>query len=320
MDNILEVHNLQVILKRGKQKITAVDQISFSLKRGKTLGIIGESGSGKSLTCMGMLGLLDRKLWDVSGEVVFEGKPLSIQNRKAMAKICGNKMTLIMQNPMSAFNPVITIGKHFYESVNKPGSEKKTKEEVTEIATDLLTKMRIRDPQAVLHSYAFQLSGGMLQRIMIALALAVQPDILIADEPTTALDLSVQHEIIKILQKLQEQYGMAILIVSHDLGVIRHLADDVSVMYAGNMVEQGSAEIILKDPQHPYTRGLFASRPAFSKERLIMMEGQPPALEERLEGCRFYPRCKERCEDCLAYHPGASCKDEIHQISCVKYL
>ena len=276
MESILEVHGLQIKLKKNKNRqITAVDNLSFCMKKGRTLGIIGESGSGKSLTCMGIMGLLDPKIWSVEGNVVFGGKDLDISRRKSMSGICGNKIALIMQNPMSAFNPVITIGAHFYETMNKPGMKKKSRAEIEEAASELLRKMHIRDPQAVLRAYAFQLSGGMLQRIMIALALAVEPDILIADEPTTALDLSVQNEIIKILKELQTQYGMTILIVSHDLSVIRELADDIAVMYAGNFVESGAADIILKTPEHPYTRGLFMSRPEFSKDRLIMMEGQP---------------------------------------------
>ena len=319
MENILEACDLKVRLKKHRQRITAVDGISFAVKRGKTLGIVGESGSGKSLTCLGTLGLLDPKLWEVSGEISLAGEMLHIQDRGKMAEIRGNKIAMIMQNPMSAFNPVITIGKHFQESVNKPGSVKKTKAEVKKIAVDLLAKMRIRDPEAVLQSYAFQLSGGMLQRIMIALALAVQPDVLIADEPTTALDLTVQHEIIKILKELQEQYGMSIVIVSHDLGVIKHLADDVAVMYGGGFVEKAPAKTILSDPKHPYTKGLFASRPAFSKRRLDMMEGQPPTLEERGEGGMFYPRCGERCPECLGYLPGIRSVSDRHEISCIKY-
>ena len=319
MEDILEVHGLQIKLKKNKNRqITAVDNLSFCMKKGRTLGIIGESGSGKSLTCMGIMGLLDSKIWSVEGNVVFGGKALDISRRKNMSGICGNKIALIMQNPMSAFNPVITIGAHFYETMNKPGMKKKSRAEIEEAASELLRKMHIRDPQAVLRAYAFQLSGGMLQRIMIALALAVEPDILIADEPTTALDLSVQNEIIKILKELQTQYGMTILIVSHDLSVIRELADDIAVMYAGNFVESGAADIILKTPEHPYTRGLFMSRPEFSKDRLIMMEGQPPTLEERGTGCRFYPRCPEKTDKCLKYSISPGLNEKDHMINCLK--
>ncbi len=319
MESILEVHELQIKLKKNKNRqITAVENLSFSMKKGRTLGIIGESGSGKSLTCMGIMGLLDPKIWSVKGNINFGSENLDISRRKNMSGICGNKIALIMQNPMSAFNPVITIGAHFYETMNKSGMKKKSRTEIEKNASELLQKMHIRDPQAVLRSYAFQLSGGMLQRIMIALALAVEPDILIADEPTTALDLSVRNEILKILKELQKQYKMTILIVSHDLSVIRELSDDIAVMYAGNFVEYGKADEILKNPQHPYTRGLFMSRPAFSKDRLIMMEGQPPTLEERGKGCGFYPRCPEKTMECKKYCIRPELYGDSHVVNCMR--
>lgn len=317
MDYILEVENLEVDLKRGKERISAVDNVGFSLKKGKTLGIIGESGSGKSLTCMGILGLLNQKQWDVSGDVKLNGEVLNYKNNKLMERVRGNKMALIMQNPMSAFNPVITIGSHFLETMRKPSSPNRTRQEVKQIAIELLQKMRIRDPEAILKSYAFQLSGGMLQRIMIALALAVEPDILIADEPTTALDLTVQHEIIKILKEMQEKYGTAILIVSHDLGVISHLSHEIAVMYAGNFVEKGESKEILSSPRHPYTKGLFASRPDFSKQRLVMMDGQPPTLDERTAGCRFAPRCPYKKAACQQYHPKGCSSHKSREVKCI---
>lgn len=318
MKPILEVSDLCITLKQKKKKIDAVDHISFSLEKGKTLGIIGESGSGKSLTCMGILGLLKKELWDVQGEIRFQDEVLNMKDRKQITKLNGNKIAMIMQNPMSAFNPVITIGAHFYETMNKPGKEKLSKNEIQRIAIGLLEKMHIRDSESVLRSYAFQLSGGMLQRIMIALALAVKPDILIADEPTTALDLSVQSEIIHILKELQKEYGMSILIVSHDLSVIRALSHNIAVMYAGNFVEKGTVEELLEKPAHPYTRGLFASKPEFSKKRLPMMEGQPPSLEERHEGCRFYERCPEKTEKCLQYKIRSQMETKGHQVNCVR--
>lgn len=316
---VLEVKNLSITLKQGKNSYTAVDHVSFALEKGKTLGIIGESGSGKSLTCMGVMGLLSKKQWDVQGEVYLNGELLDIKNRKKMERVRGNKIAMIMQNPMSAFNPVITIENHFFETINKEKDNHKSRQEVKNIAVALLTKMHIRDPEAVLKSYVFQLSGGMLQRIMIALALAVQPSVLVADEPTTALDMSVQHEIIKILLDVQKQYGMAILIISHDLGVIEHLSNEIAVMYAGDFIEKGTLEDVLAQPIHPYTKGLFSSRPAFSKNRLPMMDGQPPALSERAEGCRFYPRCKDRCEECMSYEIAPNSIKGGHEVYCLKY-
>ncbi len=317
MAKLLEVKNLDIRLKKGKETIPAVNGVSFSVEKGKTLGIIGESGSGKSLTCYGVMGLLDKKLWDYNGEVYLDGELLDIKDNKKMQKIRGNKIALIMQNPMSAFNPVITIGAHFVETINKTGETKKTKEEIRSKALELMDKMRIRDPEVVYKSYAFQLSGGMLQRIMIALALVSEPELLVADEPTTALDLTVQHEIMNILHGMQKDYETSILIVSHDLGVISHLADDIAVMYGGEFMEKGPAHKILADPEHPYTRGLFSSRPAFSKERLKMMPGSPPRLEERGTGCQFYGRCGERKNGCKEYSPDKGTMISDREVRCL---
>ena len=306
MQPFFEVRDMNIGLKRDGRLFPAVEHVSLALEAGKTLGIIGESGSGKSLTCMAMQGLLDEKLWQVSGSICIDGREIALTDKRQIAALRGNELAMIMQNPMSAFNPVITIEKHFLETVNKKGRPKQTKAQVHAGACELLRRMHIQDPEAVLRSYAFQLSGGMLQRIMIALAVAVQPRLLIADEPTTALDLSVQREILKILKEIQQTSGTSILIVSHDLSVIEYLADDIRVMYAGAFIEGGEKQQILSDPHHPYSRGLFRSRPAFSKERLQVMEGQPPTLFERREGCRFYDRCSERTAICENYRPDYS--------------
>jgi oligopeptide/dipeptide ABC transporter ATP-binding protein len=302
MAAILAVEHLRIRLA-GKKDLSVIDGLSFTLNRGETLGIIGESGSGKSLTCLGMLGLLDHEKWRIEGDVFLEGTPLPYRDNRAMRPYRGRRIALIMQNPLSAFNQMIPIAAHFRETLNSPDSPPQSLEQVRKAAREILVRMRIRDPDAVLDSYAFQLSGGMLQRIMIALALVMKPDILIADEPTTALDLTVQHEIIAILQEMQEKQGTAILLISHDLGVITHLASSIAVMYAGEFVEKGTAGAVLEGPSHPYTQGLFASRPRFSKERLPVMEGQPPALSAERTGCAFYPRCKSREASCLASRP-----------------
>lgn len=318
MTEIVQIEGLGIKFTGGKKDLSVVKGISFTLNRGETLGIIGESGCGKSLTCLGMLGLLDRGKWQVEGDVFLDGTPLPYRDNRAMRPYRGRRLALIMQNPLSAFNQMITIAAHFYESLNKPGEVKKTKNEANSIAREMLVRMRIRDPDAVLNSYAFQLSGGMLQRIMIALALVMKPDVLIADEPTTALDLTVQHEIIGILQEMQEKQGTALLLISHDLGVIAHLASTIAVMYAGEFVEKGRAEAVLAGPSHPYTRGLFASRPKFSKERLTVMEGQPPAFSAERSGCAFYPRCKNREDPCMTRRPRAFpvFSDSSHETWC----
>jgi oligopeptide/dipeptide ABC transporter ATP-binding protein len=295
-----------------------VNALSFTLNRGETLGIIGESGSGKSLTCLGMLGLLDREKWRVEGEVFLAGTPLPYRDNRAMRPYRGRRIALIMQNPLSAFNQMIPIAAHFRETLNSPDSPPQSLEQVRKAAREILARMRIRDPDAVLDSYAFQLSGGMLQRIMIALALVMKPDVLIADEPTTALDLTVQHEIITILQEMQENYGTAIFLVSHDLGVIARLASHIAVMYAGEFVEKGPAEVLLTQPVHPYTRGLFASRPQFSKSRLPVLEGQPPMLTDWRRGCAFYDRCQKSGDTCKDLHPGPVSLDGVHDAWCIR--
>lgn len=301
----VRTEGLGIRFSGGKKDLSVVKGISFTLNRGESLGIIGESGSGKSLTCLGMLGLLDREKWRVEGEVFLDGTPLPFRDNRAMRPYRGRRLALIMQNPLSAFNQMISIAAHFYETLNVPEVPPRSMEQVRHEAREILARMRIRDPDAVLDSYAFQLSGGMLQRIMIALALVMKPDVLIADEPTTALDLTVQHEIIGILQEMQEKQGTAILLISHDLGVIAHLASTIAVMYAGEFVEKGRAESVLAGPSHPYTRGLFASRPKFSKERLAVMEGQPPAFSAERKGCAFFPRCKNREDPCMTRLPRA---------------
>jgi oligopeptide/dipeptide ABC transporter ATP-binding protein len=303
MASLLEVEDLRIRFAGRKRNLGVINGISFTLNRGETLGIIGESGSGKSLSCLGILGLLDRDKWQVQGSVLLEGTPLPYNDNRAMRPYRGRRIALIMQNPLSAFNQMIPVAAHFYETLNSHGNPRQTMEQTRSAAREMLVRMRIRDPDAALDSYAFQLSGGMLQRIMIALALVMKPDILIADEPTTAVDLTVQHEIIAILQEMQEKEGSAILLISHDLGVIAHLASGIAVMYAGEFVEKGEAEEVLTEPSHPYTRGLFASRPKFSKERLPVMEGQPPALTAERQGCAFYPRCESRDISCLSFSP-----------------
>ncbi|MEG2638092.1 MAG: ABC transporter ATP-binding protein [Clostridiales bacterium] len=318
MANVFEVKDLCIYLKEKNRRIPGVEHVSFTINKEETLGIIGESGSGKSLTCSAVLGLLNPKIWDVSGEVLLNGEPVPYWDNAAMSIFRGNRIALIMQNPMSAFNPMITIEKHFYETINKLGTNIQPKKTVDKIARDMLSRMRIRDPQAVLKSYAFQLSGGMLQRIMIALSLVMKPNILIADEPTTALDLTIQHEIIELLNELQKSTGTGILVVSHDLGVIAHLATHVAVMHSGSFVEKGCANAVLTAPSHPYTKGLFASKPGFSKKRLSVLQGQPLTLENRRSGCTFLQRCSFADDNCLKYDLAPFLVSPTHEMQCSK--
>lgn len=313
---ILKVESLNVYLKRGKEKIFVVKDLSFSIKKGETLGIIGESGSGKSVTCSSVLGLLDEKKWECDGNIEFLGSTMPYQDKKMLNKIRGEKIGWITQNPMSAFNPLFKIGYHFQETAFSHG--KKNRCEIRENAVKMLSRMHIHEPERVMESYPFQLSGGMLQRIMIALALIQEPELLIADEPTTALDLTVQYEIIKLLKEMQEELHTTILLVSHDLGVISEIADEIMVMYAGEMVEKSGAHNILEHPVHPYTSGLFLSRPAFSKERLPVLKGQAVSVMNRKEGCAFYDRCSLKKEQCRQQRIVCCTVGKNHIVRCLE--
>lgn len=285
----LNVEHVSVWLCRRRDRLPVVRDISFQIPSGGCTGIIGESGCGKSVSCQAMLGLLDRQKWESSGELRLASGTVSLDDERSLAGIRGRKISLIVQNPMSAFDPRMTIGAHFCE-----GLPRRMRRECLDEAAVRLEQMYIENPDAVLKSYPFQLSGGMLQRILTALAVSRHPDILIADEPTTALDATTQRELLLLLKKLQRQEGISILLVSHDLEVIRQMADRIVVMYAGEIVEYGTKDEVLSHPLHPYTQGLFASRPAFSKERLACMDGSPPAPGEAvLHGCAFAPRCGE---------------------------
>lgn len=312
-NSILKVNNLNLDLVQQRKKYKALENINFTLEKGKTLGIIGESGSGKSLTCSSIMGLLDSKKWNISGNIDFKNTPLPYNNNKVMNKFRGKHIALITQNPMNAFNPLKTISYHFVETLRE--HDNISKKEIEKKAIDILEQMHIVNPEKVLNSYSYELSGGMLQRIMIALAVILEPEILIADEPTTALDLTVQQEIIKILWNIQNKYNTSIILVSHDLNIISQLADEVLVVYGGHIVEKGPVEDILNNPKHPYTEGLIKSRPRFSKDRLQVLEGSPPTLFERNEGCSFYNRCESKSNKCMNNIPNVNINSN-HEVKC----
>lgn len=300
---LVELEQVRISLKEGKKRFLALNEISFSLTRGRTMGIIGESGCGKTVLCHGLLGLLAKDKWEMGGEIRWN-KGLS-----------GRDAGLIVQDPASAFDPRMKLWGHFEEMAGVLGLSRR---EIRERALWLLRRMGLREPARVLDGFAFELSGGMLQRVMIALALLGNPKLLVADEPTTALDVTTQWEILGLLRELKQEYGLSILLVSHDLNVIRSMAEDICVMYAGYVVEQGQAEAVLQSPGHPYTRGLLASRPACSKAPIQVMEGSPPGIREKLSGCPFAPRCKEAGEICwrLSLPPAVKVKNRVHQVRC----
>ena len=303
--NLLEVKSLHTYFKTRKGTVKAVNDVSYALEPGKTIGIVGESGSGKSVTAMSILQLLDGNGYIAKGEVLFEGKDLTKLSQKEMYEIRGNKISVIFQEPMTSLNPVFTIKKQLsepfiiHQNMKKKEAEKK--------ALEMLAAVQIPNPEAVLRQYPHQLSGGMRQRVMIAMALACKPKILIADEPTTALDVTIQAQILRLMNDLQKENGTAIIFITHDLGVINEMADDVVVMYCGQVVEQTSAKVIFTDCEqsHPYTEGLMHSIPRLDHmtDRLEPIPGAVPHPLALPKGCKFSTRCKYATAKCIEEEP-----------------
>nr|WP_202527415.1 ABC transporter ATP-binding protein [Streptomyces sp. SID486] len=294
-DGFLSVRDLQVTFSTEDGPVKAVDGLSFDLDRGKTLGIVGESGSGKSVTNLTILGLHDPLFTSVDGEIVLDGKELITATEKEMERLRGNRMAMIFQDPLTALSPFYTIGRQIAEPFMKhTGASKKAG---WQRAVDMLAKVGIPNPADRARDYPHQFSGGMRQRAMIAMALVCDPDLLIADEPTTALDVTVQAQILDLLKDLQREFGTGIVFITHDLGVIADMADDIMVMYAGRAVERGTVDEVLRSPQHPYTWGLLNSMPRLDSDLgtpLSPIPGTPPSLLTPPAGCRFHPRCTFR--------------------------
>ena len=302
---LLEVKNLHTYFKTRKGIVKAVNDVSYALEPGKTVGIVGESGSGKSVSAMSILQLLDGNGYIAEGEVIFEGRDLTKLTQQEMYEIRGNKISVIFQEPMTSLNPVFTIKKQLSEPfMIHQGMNKK---EAEEKALEMLAAVQIPNPEAVLRQYPHQLSGGMRQRVMIAMALACRPKILIADEPTTALDVTIQAQILRLMNDLQRDNGTAIIFITHDLGVINEMADDVVVMYCGQVVEKTSAKVIFTDcpTSHPYTEGLMHSIPRMDNinHKLEPIPGAVPHPLALPKGCKFAPRCKYATQKCLDMEP-----------------
>ena len=302
---LLEVKNLHTYFKTRKGIVKAVNDVSYSLEPGKTIGIVGESGSGKSVSAMSILHLLDGNGYIAEGEILFEETDLTKLTQQQMYDIRGNKISVIFQEPMTSLNPVFTIKKQLSEPfMIHQGMNKK---QAAEKAKEMLEAVQIPNPEAVLRQYPHQLSGGMRQRVMIAMALACKPKILIADEPTTALDVTIQAQILRLMNELQRENGTSIIFITHDLGVINEMADDVVVMYCGQVVEQTSAKVIFTDcpTSHPYTEGLMLSIPRIDNitHRLEPIPGVVPHPLALPKGCKFAPRCKYATQKCLEEEP-----------------
>ena len=293
MKPILEVKDLSTTFDLTKElRVTAVDKLSFSLLKGQTLGIVGESGSGKSVTALSILRLLPKPMGQSTGEILLDGENILSLKTEDMLKIRGFKVSMIFQEPMTALNPVHTIGEQLMETyfLHFP---KMSRSEAFEKSVDILTQVGIPAPEKRINEYPHQLSGGMRQRVVIAIALSCEPDILIADEPTTALDVTIQAQILDLMRELQAKNNMSIIFITHDLGVVAEMCDEVLVMYAGRAVEQAPVHELFAKPSHPYTLALLESIPRFDlehKSRLKTIEGMVPALVDLPVGCRFGPR------------------------------
>ncbi len=315
---LLEVRNLHTFFTTKKGIVKAVNDVSYSLEAGKTIGIVGESGSGKSVSAMSILQLLDGNGYIDSGEILLEGKDLTKCSLKEMYKIRGNDISVIFQEPMTSLNPVFSVDRQLSEPfMIHQGMDKK---QAHEHAVKMLYDVQIPNPEVVIKQYPHQLSGGMRQRVMIAMALACKPKILIADEPTTALDVTIQAQILKLMNELKKEHGTAIIFITHDLGVINEMADDVAVMYCGQVVEQAPAEIIFQacENSHPYTEGLMLSIPRLEIEsdRLEPIPGVVPHPLALPKGCKFGPRCKYCTQKCMDEEPPLSKISEKQAVRC----
>lgn len=317
---LLEVKNLKVYFEAsGGKQLRAVDDLSFGVRRGEMLGIVGESGCGKSVACMSILRLVPSPPGVYAGgEIMFDGHVDTLKlNKNQLRELRGARISMIFQEPMSALNPVYTIGQQMCEAVrlHLPLS----KQEATELSLALLQQVRIPDARRVFDSYSFTLSGGLRQRVMIAMALACKPDLLIADEPTTALDVTIQASIMALIRQLREETGMAVILVSHDLSLISESADHILVMYAGRVCEYAPAEELVTNPMHPYTLGLIRSRPSGLQStdgRLQVIPGSVPSLADKPAGCPFHPRCTFVMPRCSEEAPPETMLSGGHSVYC----
>ena len=293
-----------------------MDGVSFSLEAGRTLGIVGESGCGKSVTALSIMGLVPRPPGRIAGEILFEGRDLLKLAPAGMRELRGDRISMIFQEPMSSLNPAFTVGDQIAEVLLN--HRKFTRKGARAHAVEMLRRVRIPEPERRYDDYPHRLSGGMRQRAMIAMALACEPKLLIADEPTTALDVTIQAQILELMRSLREETGTAIILITHDLGVIAELADDVAVMYAGRIVEHASVERLFAEPQHPYTIGLLGSIPRLhlEQDRLAAIEGQVPGLTASRVGCQFEPRCPFAIERCRTETPLLFDVIRNHQAAC----
>ncbi|AIQ42494.1 ABC transporter ATP-binding protein [Paenibacillus sp. FSL R7-0297] len=318
MTHLLEVRGLQTYFQTEGGLLPSVDGVSFSVDRGETLAIVGESGSGKSVTSMSIMGLVASPGRIVGGEISFEGRDLLKLSRSEMRRLRGNDISIIFQEPMTSLNPVFTIGNQISEVLRK--HQGLGKQAAAQKSIEMLEKVGISNGRKIARSFPHQLSGGMRQRVMIAIALACRPKLLIADEPTTALDVTIQAQILDLIETLSIEENTGVILITHDLGVVAEMADKVAVMYAGEIVEEASVFELFEHPKHPYTIGLLGSLPKINeqRERLDSIPGSVPNMLSMPSGCPFHPRCTYADERCRQIKPRLEEKAAGHRVSCLK--
>jgi len=314
MQKILEIKDLNISFKIEEDLFRAVHGVSMMLERGKVLGIVGESGCGKSVTAMSILKLLASNAVIDSGEILYKGQNLLELPEKKLQQIRGSKIALIPQDPLNSLNPLYTIGNQITETIRF--HRKVSEKEARRLAIKALQDVKIPEAENRLNEYPHQFSGGMSQRVLIAMALSCNPEIIIADEPTTALDVTVQAQVLDLIREIQRKRNTSLIFITHDLGVVAEFCDYIAVMYAGRVVEYSDVRTIFENPLHPYTKGLMESLPAENKEKLNVIKGQPPSITENISGCVFHPRCSFRMDVCDKQIPQLKNIKDSHITAC----
>lgn len=320
MENLLEIKNLKTYLYSNKNEIRAVDGIDLIIKQGETVALVGESGCGKSMTSLSIMGLIPKPNGKIiEGEIILEDTNLISKSEKEMTKIRGNEIAMIFQEPMTSLNPVLTIGNQLISVIIHHLNLSKNEAKIR--AIEMLEMVGFSEPEAILKNYPHRLSGGMRQRVMIAMAMSCNPKLLIADEPTTALDVTIQAQVLELMKELSQRFSTSILLITHDLGVVSELADKVVVMYAGQIVEVAEIEDLFEKPLHPYTQGLIESVPKISGdiEKLYSIPGNVPAPGTIPKGCKFAPRCKFAFDKCKEVIPSINEVEDGRQVRCFLY-
>ncbi|EKS7870565.1 peptide ABC transporter ATP-binding protein [Bacillus cereus] len=316
---VVELKDLQTHFQTDEGTVKAVNHVSFAVREGETVCVVGESGCGKSVTALSIMGLIAESGSVVGGDILYEGKSLLGMKEKELRSLRGNDIAMIFQEPMTSLNPVFTVGEQIIETLRE--HELLSKNEAYKKAIELIRKVGIARADEIVHSYPHELSGGMLQRIMIAVALSCNPKLLIADEPTTALDVTIQAQILDLLRQVKEEFKTSILLITHDLGVVAEMADYVVVMYGGKVIEEAPVLEIFQNPKHPYTKGLLKSKPVMGKriDKLYSIPGQVPNLVGLGEFCYFSGRCEHCMEICEKEAPNLNVNDENHKVACWLY-